>query len=525
MPKILVLDNLSEEGSDVFRQAGYDVDVKPPQQPDELAAIVGQYDGLVVRSATKVTAAAIENAAKLKVIGRAGVGTDNIDKGAATERGIVVMNAPGGNTVSTCEHTFALMFALLRNIPDAHNSMQAGRWDRKNFMGTEVCGKTLGVVGVGRVGSAVAKRAQAFEMRVIGYDPLLTKLKADALGVQLVTLEELVERSDLITIHAPKSEKTRNMIRADHFKQMKPNCRLINCARGGIVNEADLAEALRSHTIAGAALDVYSEEPFAENPFIDLDNIVMTPHLAASTGEAQVTVAVSVAEQMVDYLNKGIIVNAVYVPSLDAETREALQPMLYMAERLGRFQGLFMKGAPSSIEIEYLGDLGVRDTYPITASILCGFLSPMVEMVNMVSAPSLLGHHGISFSEIRTAQTSDYTFEIGVKVTTDDETHRVAGTLFRRDDPRICSIDGIRVDAKPEGWMLVCMNEDKPLIIGRVGTMIGEAGVNIANLMLGRDVPNGHALTVLNLDAPIDDGVLEKIRQVPHMTDARLVAL
>lgn len=525
MAKILVLDNLSEEGSEVFRNAGFEVDVKPSQKTDELAAIISEYHGLVVRSATKVTAEAIENAANLKVIGRAGVGTDNIDKEAATRRGIVVMNAPGGNTISTCEQTFALMFALLRNIPAAHTSMQAGRWDRKKFMGTEVCGKTLGVIGVGRIGSAVAKRAQAFDMKVIAYDPLLTRLKADALGVELVSLDELIERSDIITVHAPKSEKTHNMIRAEHFERMKPTCRIINCARGGIVNEADLAEALRAGRIAGAALDVYSKEPFEDNPFLGLDNIVMTPHLAASTDEAQISVATSVAEQMVDYLETGVIVNAVNVPSLDAETREALQPMLDLAERLGRFQGLFMEGSPSAIDIEYLGDVGVTDTYAITAAVLTGFLSPMVEMVNMVSAPLLLEEHGISYSETRTGRTPDYAFEIGMKVTTDKETHRVAATLFRKDDPRICSIDDIRMDAKPEGCMLVCMNEDKPLIIGRVGTIIGEAGVNIANLTLGRDVPHGHALTVLNLDAPIDEEVMERIRAVPHVTDVRLVAL
>ena len=525
MPKILVLDNLSAEGADVFRQAGFDVDVKPPRKPDELAAIIAEYDGIVVRSGTKVTAEAIEKAAKLKVIGRAGVGTDNIDKGAATKRGIVVMNTPGGNTTSTCEHTLALLFALCRNVPAAHASMRAGRWDRKNFMGTEVRGKTLGVIGMGRIGSAVAKRAKAFDMKVITFDPILSKLKADALGVELVSLDELLERSDIISVHAPKSEKTRDMIRTEQFKRMKPTCRLVNCARGGIVNEADLAEALRAKTIAGAALDVYTREPFTDNPFVDLDNIVMTPHLAASTDEAQVTVAVDVAKQMVDYIEKGTIVNAVNVPSLDAETREALEPTLHLAERLGQFQAHFMRGAPTAIAIEYHGEVGVSDTYPLTMAILTGFLTPMLETVNSVSAPSLLEEHGISRSETRMAQASDYAFEIVVTVTTDEEERRVAGTLLQRDDPRICSIDGIRVDAKPEGCMLVCMNEDKPLIIGRVGTIIGDSGVNIANLTLGRDVPNGHALTVLNLDAPLEDDIVDEIRRVPFVTDARLVAL
>jgi len=378
MPKVLALDGLSEEGLEVFKAAGFELDVKPPQKPGELAAIVGEYDALVVRSATKVTAEALINPGRLKVIGRAGVGTDNIDKNTATQQGIVVMNVPGGNTISTCEHTFALLLALCRNIPRAHASMEAGRWDRKLFMGAELRGKTLGVVGVGRIGGEVAKRALAFEMKVLAFDPLLTPLKAETLGVELVNFEELLSRSDFITIHAPKTDKTLNMVRAEHFRQMKPTCRIINCARGGIVNERDLAEALRDKTIAGAALDVYTAEPFEDNPFLGLDNIVMTPHLAASTDEAQLCVAVEVAQQIVDYLKTGAIVNAVNVPSLDRETRKSLQPLLYLAERLGTFQALYTDGAPTSIEITYSGDLGVTDTYPITASVLTGFLTPSV---------------------------------------------------------------------------------------------------------------------------------------------------
>ena len=525
MPKVLILDGLSEEGVELFRKAGIEVDVKPPQKPDELAAVINEYDGLVVRSATKVTAEALADATRLKVIGRAGVGTDNIDKPVATKKGIVVMNAPGGNTISTCEHAFTLMLSLCRNVPQAYISMQEGRWDRKKFMGTEVCGKTLGIVGVGRIGGALAKRAKAFEMRVLAYDPILSALKAESLGVELVSFEELIAQADFISIHAPKSEKTNNMISAETFKKMKPNCRIINTARGGIVNEQDLAEALRNKTIAGAALDVYTTEPFENNPFIDLDNVITTPHLAASTGEAQMTVALDVAQQMVDFLTTGAIVNAVNVPSLDSETRTSMQPLLYLAERLGLFQSLFTQGRPKSIEIEYLGDLGVSDTYPVTAAIICGFLTPLVETVNMVSAPSQLQDRGIEISEKRGAAASSYAFEINVTVVTDSETRSVRGTLFNRTDPRICTIDGMRVDAKPEGYTLVCMNEDKPLIIGRICTIIGEAGVNIANLMLGRDNRGGHALTVLNLDAPLNEQVLDACRQVDHVNEVHLIAL
>jgi D-3-phosphoglycerate dehydrogenase / 2-oxoglutarate reductase len=526
MPKILILDNLSEEGTEVFRNTeGFEVDVRPPQKPEELAAIIGDYDGLVVRSGTKVTAEALGRAKNLKVIGRAGAGTDNIDRKEATMRGIVVMNTPGGNTISTCEHTFALMLALCRNIPLASHSMQEGRWDRKKFMGAEVAGKTLGLIGVGRIGGAVAKRAQAFEMKVIGTDPLLNKVKAEALGIELVSIEELIERSDFISVHAPKNEQTANMIRAEHFKRMKPTCRIINCARGGIVNEQDLAEALRNKEISGAALDVYTTEPLENNPFLGLDNIIMTPHLAASTDEAQLTVAVDIAHQMVDYLTTGAIVNAVNVPSLDKETRAKLQPLLYLARHLGRFQALYMEGRPSSIDITYVGDMGVTDTYPITAAILTGYLEPTVETVNEVSAPYILKNHGIESSETRAAEPSSYTFEIRVTVVTDKETHTISGTLFERTEPRFCVIDNTRIDAIPEGYMLVCRNEDKPLVIGRVCTIIGEAGVNIANLMLGRDEKGGRASTVLNLDQALDPDTLAKVRAVPHVKQARLVGL
>jgi D-3-phosphoglycerate dehydrogenase / 2-oxoglutarate reductase len=527
MPKILVLDNLSAEGVEIFSgQPGFEVDVKPPQKPAELAAIIGGYDGLVVRSATKVTAEALENAGNLKVIGRAGAGTDNIDKDAATRKGIVVMNTPGGNTISTCEHTFALMFALLRQVPAAHQSMLEGRWDRKKFGGTEVRGKTLGIIGVGRIGGEVAKRAQAFEMKVIVFDPILTKLKAEALGVELVELDELLERSDLITIHAPKTDKTANLIDAAAMKKMKPSARIINAARGGIVNEQDLAEAVKNGTIAGAALDVYTSEPFENNPFIGIDNIVTTPHLAASTEEAQLTVAIDIANQMVEYLTTGAIVNAVNVPSLDSDTRAKLQPMLTLASRLGRFQSLFVKGKPVSIEIEYAGEIGVTDTYPITAAALQGFLEPIVETVNLVSAPSLLGHFGIDSKETRTATPTDYAFSLSVTVKTDQEEQKVSGTLYGPNrDPRICVINETRVDVRPEGCILVCLNEDKPLIIGRVAMIIGEAGVNIADMTLGRDARGGRAATVLNLDAALDDATLDAIRKVPHVTDARLVRL
>jgi D-3-phosphoglycerate dehydrogenase len=524
----LVLDNLSEEGIEVFRKAsGFEVDVKPPQKPEELAAIIGGYEGLVVRSGTKVTEEAIDKADRLRVIGRAGAGTDNIDKAAATKRGIVVMNTPGGNTVSTCEHTFALMFALLRHVPRAHASMLEGRWDRKLFKGTEVQGKVLGVIGVGRVGGEVAKRALAFGMRVLAFDPMLNKLKADSLGVELVDLEEIYARSDIITVHAPKTEKTTNLIGAEAFKKMKPGVRIINAARGGIVNEMDLAAALNDGTIAGAALDVYSAEPPAEEvyaAFKDLENVVLTPHLAASTEEAQLTVAIDIAEQMVDYLTTGSIVNAVNVPSLDGEARQRLRPWLTLAERLGRFQSLLIKGQPQEIEVEYAGETGVKDAYPVTTAALQGFLETMVENVNAVSAPSLLEEHGIAYKETRSPAPTDYAFTLTLKVKTDKEEHSVSGSLFgKKKEPRICIIDGLRVDVRPEGAILLTFNEDKPMIVGRIATIIGDSNINIADMTLGRDEPGGRAMTAVNLDQPLTNKQLEGIVGVPHVTDARMI--
>lgn len=525
MPRILALDGVSDEGIEILKRAKFDVDVKPAQKPAELAAIIGEYDGLIVRSATKVTAEAIEKAGRLKVIGRAGAGTDNVDKDAATKRGVVVMNVPGGNTISTCEHTFALLLALCRNIPAAHQSMMEGRWDRKKFSGTELAGKTIGIVGAGRIGGAVAKRAQAFDMKVLVFDPILTKLKAEALGVELVTLDELIERSDFITIHAPKSEKTNNMIRAEHFARMKPNCRVINCARGGIVNEQDLAQALREKRIAGAALDVYTTEPLENNPFLGLDNIITTPHLAASTDEAQLTVSVDIARQIVDYLTTGAVVNAVNVPSLDADTARQLRPTLLLAERLGRFASQYMEGRPTALQIAYDGELAVTDTYPITAAILTGFLEPLVETVNAVSAPYLLKEYGIEFGETRSAEHPDYAFQIRVKAVTDKETHEIAGTLFNGKEPRICGIDGTRVDVELVSGMLVCINEDKPGALGRIALTIGEAGVNIANLALGRQEAGGHATTVINVDGTLDRAVIEKLCKTPDVVEARLVTV
>ncbi len=525
MYKILLLDNLSDEGIDVFNQAeGFVTDVKPPQSEEELTAIISEYDGLVVRSGTKVTAKALDGAHRLKVIGRAGVGTDNIDKEAATKLGIVVMNVPGGNTISTCEHTFALLLALCRNIPAAHQSMMEGRWDRKKFQGAEVKDKVLGVIGVGRIGGEVVKRAQSFDMDVIAFDPVLSKMKADALGVELVELDELVARADFITVHAPKTAKTDNMIRKEHFEKMKPTARIVNCARGGIINEHDLAEALRENKIAGAALDVYTSEPLEDNPFLGLDNIVTTPHLAASTEEAQVVVAVEVAKQMIEYLEKGTIVNAVNVPSLDAELRAQLDPLLELASDLGLFLSQYMEGRPNALRVEYLGDIGITDTYPLTATIISGFLSPIADQPNMVNAPVLLKDLGITLNEERSPDPSDYAFEIRVSVSTDVMAYEVSGTLFGK-EARIVGLDGMRLAALPEGRLVVCTNDDVPGVLANVCGVMRDANINIGNLVLARHGSKTRASVILNVDNDVPDEVLAKVEALPHIHRVQLVTL
>ena len=525
--KILVSDNLSQAGVDLLRkEKEFVVDVKTGMSREELRKEIGRYEGLVVRSETRVTADVIEAAKKLKVIARAGVGVDNIDVDAATKRGIIVMNTPAGNTLSTAEHTFSLILALARNVPQADRSLREGKWERKKFMGTELYNKVLGILGLGRIGTEVAKRARAFGMQVLAHDPLLTEARGRSLDVTLSSFDEVIEKSDYITVHAPLTNETYHSLSAKEFARMKKGVRIVNCARGGIVDEAALAEAIKSGHVAGAALDVYEKEPPANSPLLGLEQVVLTPHLGASTGEAQRSVAIEAATLMVDALKGGIVRNAVNMPPVDSATLQVIRPYVSLAEKMGLFLGQFVRGAAVRIAATYSGKMPVEDLQPISRALLKGFLEPALrESVNYVNANVLASERNIQFIEAKTVETQDYVQLISLRVETDQESHEIGGTLFGASEPRIVLIDGYRVDAVPEGVMLVCFNEDKPKIIGRLGMLLGENNINIANMTLGRKERGGPAVTVLNLDASVSPSLLKRIGKIRYVNEARVVQI
>src|SRR5512143_1972509 len=462
MAKVLISDNLSKEGVEILKKAGLEVVVKTGMTPDELKKEIKDYDGLVIRSATKVTADVVAAAKKLKVIGRAGSGLDNVDKAAASKRGIVVMNTPGGNTVTTAEHSFAMMMSLARNIPQATASMKAGKWEKKKFEGVELYKKTLGVIGMGAIGAQVAKRGICFGMTVLGYDPFLSKEKADALGVEMSTLDNIYKKSDFITVHSPLTDDTRGMINTKTIKKMKDGVRIINCARGGIVDEKALHAALKSGKVAGAALDVLEKEPPENNPLLELDNFICTPHLGASTKEAQLNVAVAVAEQIADYLNTGVARNAVNVPFVAADVLPKVQPYIGLAEKLGSFLAQIYEGGLDKVAIEYFGDVAELDAAPISTAVLKGLLDPiMEEAVNYVNAPFIAKDRGIEVKEVKSSDPTDYPSLIKVTASSGKKSFMVAGALYNKKDPRIVLVDDFLLEVVPEGDMLVTNNNDK----------------------------------------------------------------
>ncbi|MCK5558242.1 MAG: phosphoglycerate dehydrogenase [Candidatus Hydrogenedentes bacterium] len=523
--KVLVSDNLSPAGINVLQEEkGIVVDVKPGMAKEELCKEIRHYDGLIVRSGTKVTADVIEAAKRLKVIARAGVGVDNIDVDAATKRGIIVMNAPTGNTVSTAEHTFSLLLALSRNVSRADRSMRGGKWERKRFVGTELYDKVLGIIGLGRVGTEVAKRAQAFGMHVLAYDPLLTEARAKTLDIEGCSLDDVIEKSDFITLHAPLTPETYHLLGAEEFARMKKGVRIINCARGGLVDEAALAQAIESGHVAGAALDVYEEEPPRDSPLLELDEVVLTPHLGASTDEAQQSVAVEAARQLIDALKGGVVRNALNMPPVDSATLEVIKPYISLAEKIGLFLGQFIQGAAVTVTATYSGKMPVDDLQPISRAVLRGFLEPVLPgTVNYVNANVLASERNIEFVESKTVEARDYVQLITLRVETDKETREIGGTLFGASEPHIVLIDGYRVDAVPEGVMLICFNEDKPRIIDKLGMLLGENDINIANMALGRKERGGPAVTVLNLDADVSPELLKRISKVEYINEARVV--
>jgi D-3-phosphoglycerate dehydrogenase len=525
--KILVLDGVSEKGVKILREPGFDAVVNNDKMTEEeLCKIIVDYDAVIVRSASKITAKVIEAGKNLKVIGRAGVGVDNIDVPAATERGIVVVNAPDGNTIAATEQTIGLMLALARNIPQAHANLKEGRWMRKEFTGVELRNKTLGIIGLGRIGMAVARRAQALEMKTIGYDPFVSAENAAAQGVTYKSLEEIWAESDFISLHIPKTKESLNMINKDTYAKMKDGVRIVNVARGGIVNEQDLYEAVKSGKVAGAALDVFEAEPTTESPLFELDNVVVNPHLGASTREAQVNVALDVAEEMVRILQGEMPRTAVNLPAVKPDVLAAIKPYLKLVEKLGKFQAQLAAGPVDSVKVIYSGDLAKTEVAPLTTALMKGLLDPILEeAVNYVNAPLLAKARGIKIEESKIAEESDYTELITVQVKAGDIERTVSGTLFGEDDPRIVMIDGYRIDIHPEGHILVVPHQDKPRIIGPVANLIGAHDINIAGMQVGRKAVGGKAIMMLAVDAPVPEETLAEIAKVDGVYDVKMVSL
>jgi D-3-phosphoglycerate dehydrogenase len=519
MKKVLVSDTLSVEGIEIFKNTpGIEVDVMTNLTPDELKGVIKDYDGLAIRSATKVTKEIIDCAEKLTVIGRAGIGLDNVDINAASKRGIVVMNTPGGNTITTGEHAIAMMLSLARKIPQATASMKAGKWEKNKFMGNEFFNKILGIIGIGRVGAIVADRALGLKMNVIAYDPFISPSAAEKIGIVLVSLEDLLKKSDFITVHTPSTKDTKGMINAAAFAKMKKGVFIINCARGGIVVEKDLHDALVSGKVAGAALDVFEEEPTKNKDLVALDNVICTPHLGASTDEAQINVAIAIAEQIAGFLTRGEIRNAVNFPSVSAELLSVIQPYVNLAEKLGRFEAQIIKGGLREVIVEYSGEILNYNVAPITISLLKGLLTPILnENVNYINAPVIARDRGIRVVESRSSEIKDYTSMISLTVKTSEEKSCTAGTIFGRQEPRIVRINKFTVEVIPEGHMLVVSNYDKPGVIGNIGTTLGVNNVNIARLHLSREAVDKQALVVLTTDTMVSVDVLNKLQSLPNI--------
>src|SRR3954447_17255088 len=521
MPRVLIADELSPAAVRIFAERGVEADVRVGMKKDELVATIGDYDGLAVRSATKVTAEVLAAAHRLKVVGRAGIGVDNIDVEAATQRGVVVMNTPFGNSVTTAEHAISLMLALARQIPTADRSTRAGNWEKNRFMGVELMGKVLGLVGCGNIGSIVADRAQGLKMRVVAYDPFLSPERARDLGVEKVDLEALLARADFISLHTPLTEHTRNILSRDNLMKTRPGVRLVNCARGGLVDEQAVADLIRDGHIAGAAFDVFGVEPAKDSPLFALDEVVVTPHLGASTSEAQENVALQVAEQISDYLTTGAIVNALNMPSVTAEEAPRLRPYMKLAEQLGSFAGQLTETGLQAVTISYAGHAALLNTRPLTQVVLTGLLRPLLASINMVNAPAIARSRNINVTTITHEEVENYQSLVTIEVQTEQGPREVAGTLFQDQEPRLVSIRGIPLEARLGSRMLYMRNQDKPGLIGALGRTLGDAGINIASFHLGRDQPGGNAIALVEIDQPLSDDVLRQVEELPHVLQVR----
>jgi D-3-phosphoglycerate dehydrogenase / 2-oxoglutarate reductase len=514
--RVLIADKMDPRAAAIFRERGIEVDEKPALSPDELKDIIGGYDGLAVRSSTRVTAPMLDAALpRLKVVGRAGIGVDTIDVPAASARGVVVMNTPFGNSITTAEHAIAMIFALAREIPQADQSTQAGRWEKNRFMGVELSGKTLGLIGCGNIGSIVADRAHGLKMKVIAYDPFLSPERALELGVEKVELDELLARADFITLHTPLTDQTRGILSREALAKTKKGVRIVNCARGGLIDELALKEALESGQVAGAALDVFSQEPAKDNPLFGTPGLICTPHLGASTSEAQVNVAIQIAEQMSDYLLLGGITNAVNMPSLSAEEAPRLRPYMKLAEQLGRLVGQVVGTEVRSVAVEVEGAAAELNIKPITGAVLAGLMGTYSDTVNMVNAPFLAKERGLDVTEIRHDREGDYHTLLAVTVGTGDGERRVAGTLFGNRAPRLVDIFGVEVEAELTPRMIYIVNTDAPGFIGALGTSLGQAGINIATFNLGRRKAGGEAVALVAVDDPVSAEITDELRRLP----------
>ncbi len=521
-PRILISDKLSPAALGVFEQRGVAADLKPGLSPPELRSIIGDYDGLAVRSATRVTRELIEAAPRLKVVGRAGIGIDNVDVKSATARGVVVMNTPLGNAITTAEHAIAMMFALARQIPEANASTKAGRWEKNRFLGVELFAKTLGVIGCGNIGAIVADRALGLKMKVIAYDPFLSETRARELGVEKVDLSELLARAEFITLHTPLTEGTRNILDRVALRRTRKGVRIVNCARGGLIDEAALAEALKSGHVGGAALDVFETEPATGSPLFALENVVCTPHLGAATAEAQENVALQIAEQMCDFLLTGAVANAINMPSISAEDAPRLKPYLELVRQLGTIAGQLSQATGrglKGIRLEYEGAAAGLNHRPLTAAAIAGVLGPIMAGVNMVNAPVLARERGIEILETTAERASAYQTGVRLVVLTDRDEKAVAGTLFG-DRPRLTAIKEIPVEAELGGHMLYVTNQDRPGFIGRFGATLAEAGINIATFHLGRSAPGKDAVCLVAVDGPVPEEVLARVRAIPQVVQA-----
>ncbi|MFH1553027.1 MAG: phosphoglycerate dehydrogenase [Candidatus Omnitrophota bacterium] len=524
--KVLVSDPLSKEGVDILKKAKFKVDEVSKLSETELVSKIKGYDALIIRSGTTVTRKIIEASDKLKVIGRAGVGLDNVDVAAASKKGIVVMNAPAGNTISTAEHAFSLMLSLSRNIPQANQSVKLGKWDRKKFMGVELYGKTLGIIGLGRIGAEFARRANSFGMKILAFDPFLSEERAKALNVDPVDLDALLRNSDFITVHTPLTDETRHIIDDRAFQKMKKGVRIINAARGGIIDEKALAKNIKSGKVAGAAFDVYETKakPPLDSPIVDMDNVITTPHLGASTEEAQVNVAMDIARSVSDaLLGKGFR-NAANIPAMEEEALEVIQPYINLAERLGSIQTQLIDEPIKAITVKYIGEIADLDVAVITRALIKGILNPILEEeVNYVNALLIAKERGIKITEKKTSKITDFANLISVEFDTGRKKHFIMGTLFANKEPRIIKMDKYYVEAIPDGHMLVVDNKDVPGVVGKIGTLLGKHGINIAEMSFGRDKKTGEAISLLNVDTEIPKEVLRKLKATENINDVKKV--